>query len=279
MRPFVTENVSKLFVVILFVLASLIPMGQLSAQTIRVCVIDQKAEPFYMSAVGEPVASDMRGVTFDLFDQIGAQLNIKFKFERWPWKRCVQRLKKGEVDALPHVVFRESRMEWARFPLSEQGGIDSTQRIYHYPYSLYYHKKYPIDWDGKRFSRLDKPIGALLAFDIVSDLKKQGVEVIESADMAYLLTLLQGRRISALASYAALADPVIRDGGSQYDMLIKHETPLKWIDGYLAFSHYYYWEHAEIAEAIWCLIREMREAGEIEKLIEKYRMHIAEKYK
>ena len=264
------ESISKLFVVILFVLASLSSVGQVSAQTVTLCIIDQKAEPFYMTAAGETAASGMKGVTFDLFDQIGAQLNIKFKFERLSWKRCVQGLKKGEVDAIPNVVFRESRMEWAQFPLSEQGQIDSTQRISKTSYRLYYHKKNPINWNGEQSLPLDKPIGAILAFDIVLDLKEQGLEVVESADIVYLLTLLQGQRISALASHASLVDPVIRDGSPQYDMLIKHEIPLKWVDAHLAFSHYYYWEHAEMAEAIWRLIREMRESGETKKLIEKY---------
>ena len=111
-----------------------------------------------------------------------------------------------------------------------------------------------------------------------SDLKRRGIDVIESADVAYLLTLLKGQRISALASYSAVVDPVIRDSGGVYDGAVKHEIPFKIINAYVVFSPYFYWENEQTANDIWHSIREMRETGETDKLLDKYKKYIAEKY-
>ena len=72
--------------------------------------------------------------------------NIKFKYTRYPWKRCLDGLKKNKVDAVLGASFKKSRMEIGHYPMKEKSP-DDTMGIANSSYSFYKLKSSSLGWD------------------------------------------------------------------------------------------------------------------------------------
>ena len=110
------------------------------------------------------------GVLIELLSLVEKSLksdNLKFKYKRFPWKRCISSLKKNYVDAVLGASFKKSRMEIGEYPMIGSGPDDS-KALGNSTYSFYKLKSGQIKWDGKKFSNLagSRKIGVTAGYSI-----------------------------------------------------------------------------------------------------------------
>lgn len=55
------------------------------------------------------------GIDFDMWEEISIRLNLKIKFEVYPWSRILHNLKNGKVDAMSGLAKRKERAEYLNY--------------------------------------------------------------------------------------------------------------------------------------------------------------------
>lgn len=202
---------------------------------------------------------DNSGLNFDILAIVAARHDIEFRFQSLPWKRCLARLARNELDGAFSVSFTGERLALGAYP----GGAtpDARMRLHESRYILLRRKGSKFDWDGKAFQNVDGPITFQLGYSIGDMLRQHDVRVNETNDS---LTVIARRVTSGSSGAAALYDSdalqLMASGpGSKLEML-----PLPLIEKpyFLILSHAMVKARPEFAERIWKGIEEARNSPE-----------------
>ena len=115
-------------------------------------------------------------------------------------------------------------------------------------------------------------IGTIIGYAIINDLVRIGVpyEVNASTYGDFKKVLNRSEYIAATANIESIADFILRKNPDVFQDIVKLQPPLKEKDYYLLLSREFVSREPLLAEAIWDKIRELREAGILIKLMEKY---------
>lgn len=212
--------------------------------------------PFYY---GEgDLVPEQPGIAVELLQILDKQTpEIIIHFRRTPWKRCLEELKHGAVDALFPASFKPSRQELGVYPTSNNL-VNEQFHLINLSYFFYGLKNSPVQWDGKEL-KVEGVIGAPTGYSIVEDLKKQGLSVDDKATTTEqnLLKLIT-RRVTVVAAQSVTMDPLIASS-SKYDNVEKITPPINTKANYLMLSHQFIEAHPAIAELIWSNLKRVRE--------------------
>ncbi|HEY5799632.1 MAG TPA: transporter substrate-binding domain-containing protein, partial [Burkholderiaceae bacterium] len=208
---------------------------------------------------------DGRGLDFDMLREVAKRLNVRFKYEALPWKRCLAELKDNKMDGAFSASFRPDRLEIGAYP----GGanIDNEQRMHIDRYVLIRRKGSKVQWDGKQFHNLDGAVGAQLGYSIVEHLRGLGVPVDEGSQRGRELTLklIAGRVAAAAVGGSEAVNLLASDPklAAQVEML---PIPLTEKPYFLVLSHAFAQARPELAAAIWKTMEQVRNSPEYRKL-------------
>lgn len=228
-----------------------------SAQvTLKFAAEDKELYPTYVGNGSETLA-EKPGTTVELIRLTAAEIGIKAEFVRAPWRRCLDLLKEGSVDAVINGSFSAARLEFGAFPMAGDKA-DSARRSLSWTYTLYRKAGTPVSWDGKAFSGLTAPIGAPLGYSIVADLKKLGVQIDEAGDAETNLRKLSAGRISGAVLLREATDPLIK-AKSIPDIEVVL-PPIEVKDYYIMLSHQLVKKDPALAERFWTKFAEIRTA-------------------
>jgi polar amino acid transport system substrate-binding protein len=225
-----------------------------AADAIRIAFEDKEQPPYYM---GEGTAIDWAkpGISVAIVKKAAEDLGFSADFKRQPWKRCLDDLKAGNVDAIFNSSFQKERQEYGVYPGG--GTANSAQRITTIAYSLYRKKGNPVSWDGKAFTNLDGPIGAVAGYSIVGDLKKMSVAVEEANSTDVNLKKLLAGRIPGVAAQDVTADQFLTH--ADFADLEKVKPPLVTKDYFVMLSRAYVDADPARAAKFWAKIGELRD--------------------
>ncbi len=106
------------------------------------------------------------GIMIEEMRFIAREANIRVKYKRVPWKRCLSLLKIGKIDGLICGSYKKEREKNGVFPKNSDGKPDPSRRFSDSTYYLYVKKSSKLKWDGKKFSGSKVRIGAELGFSI-----------------------------------------------------------------------------------------------------------------
>ena len=154
------------------------------------------------------------GLTIELLKLVEKELkseNVRFRYNRYPWKRCLANLKKNKVDAVLGASFKKSRIEIGHYPMKDKDP-DDTVGIASSSYSFYTLKSSKVGWDGKAFSNLKggAKIGVSAGYSIADDLKKMKINVYSAKGSKNLLEMLLRQRVSGYAGFTDIVDNLIK---------------------------------------------------------------------
>jgi polar amino acid transport system substrate-binding protein len=152
----------------------------------------------------------------------------------------------------------------------KNGEPDAAKRLMSNSYVLYKMKNSPVQWDGKQFSYLIKPIGAAAAYSIVSDLKEMGVNVMESYTQSDAFKILIKGRLDGVADLETMADLILKGNPEEFKDVVKVSPPIRTKEYYLMFSHRFAEKLPKVMNDIWNELQRVRESGEYDKIAEKY---------
>src|SRR3954467_6087209 len=156
-------------------------MNAASAQMkMKFAAEDKDLYPTYLGS-GTDTLAEKPGVTVELIRLAAKDIGIEPVFVRAPWRRCMELLKEGEVDAVINGSYSSARTGFWAFPMQGEKP-DDGRKSHVWAYTLYRKKGSQVAWDGSKFSNVDGPLGTPLGYSIVADLKKMNLEVDESGD-------------------------------------------------------------------------------------------------
>lgn len=256
--------------IITFLLFLIIQTNILTEDLIITVACEDKNDYPSVLGNGYEISDNKPGLAIELLKNIEKELqDINFEFIRYPWIRCLDYLKNGDVDALIPVSYKDVRKKNGHYPMKDEK-VDPARRYYDIKYVLYTRKDSNKIWDGKNFSSIDGRVGAPKGYSIVDDLKKNNVLVIESNDTLIDLKNLARKRLDYVAALEKNGDYYITKNKSLTNKIIKLEPELISKPYYLMFSHQFYNSNKQLAEKIWNLVAKTRESKQFKAIEKKY---------
>ena len=236
---------------------------------IDVCHINEMNPPYVLY----PDIPNIKyaGITIDFLDQVEHELDLKFNFISQSWDQCLEDLKNNRIDATFHASYTKDRSKYGVYPLKD-GKQDVDRRLLTQTYYIYKHKDSPLNWDGKSFSHLSKPVSAMTKFSVVKDLKKTGIAVEETSDVVLNLKKVASGEVEAFINYASQTDAALKKNGEMAKVIEKIKIPFRKKIKYLLFSRGFYQQHKELVEEIWDTFERLRNEGKFSKIEADYLM-------
>lgn len=143
------------------------------------------------------VLKDRPGLTVLMLRMLEKQVGGKIEVVPLPWKRCMDDVKTGAVDAAFKISYDAARAaELGNYPMSGDKP-DASKRLLTDSYSLYRVKGALAEWDGKVL-KVTGSVGARSGFSVVDQLKGLGAKVDDGTRSAYdnLKKLVAGRFVA-----------------------------------------------------------------------------------
>lgn len=229
------------------------------------------ANPPYALTQGSMTPSANAGITIDILRKVAKKLDLNIAFERKTWSQGTQLLKHGRIDGLFHGSFKAERLKIAQYPMLN-GKPDRSRRLMTQSYYLYAPANQKPSWNGKDLNTIKVIVGAPLGYSIVSDLKANNVDILETKQLMQAMLMLKNNRLEAVASLEHMGDALLKKHPEQLKEIQKHQPALKQKDYYLLLSRQFVDKHPLVAEAIWSEIGRIRESNEWKQIVGKY-MH------
>lgn len=233
------------------------------AEPVRLCYEDVVVFPW--------ITGEKQGLALTELLYIEKKLNLRFKYTRLPWKRCMLEAQSGKVDALIAASFTKERTRWGVYPTKPNGQLDSNLKLHSDRYIVYVRDDSPIRWEKGKFTNIgSNQVGVQLGYSVGEDLKEAGYSVYStSSTAAELFEALQKKIVNVavlqhMPSLKALNEkPFLNQGISLMP------EPFKEMDQYLLFTKRFYNQHPEICHKIWNTIPLVRESAEYNKIKKK----------
>lgn len=255
------------------------PVSGLAAEPLTVTLAYESTAlpPFYL---GEGVEiPEQPGVTVELLKAVdNALAEVRFEFQRKPWKRCLVELGGGHVDAIFPGSFKPERAELGIYPYipgtrstNPPGIPDRGKNLVTLAYHLYARTGSLVAYDGRKITGLaGSAIGAPLGYSIVEDLEAEGYEMEPFGTTRQNLVKLAMDRITAVAVQPHIADVLIQAEPEIFGSIRRIDPALRSKANYLIFSHQFHEAHPELARLIWETVEQLKPMLEF-SIAAKYR--------
>lgn len=236
-----------------FTLAILLESSSLASETraFSACIDERPWVPFTSPDARNP------GQMQVIVDAVARELRYSVQVVVLPWRRCLESVRSGKIDALIGAGDVPYTRELAEFPrignVTDTGRSLGKARI-----MLVKRQSSTVGWDGSRFIDLKRPVGVSMGTQIMLTTVKDAGAVADDGgktDLQNIRKLLESR-VDLMAAYEFDLKELLAKG-----FLNKVEVlpvPLNEANYYLAFSKVYYARNAEAVEAIWNKIGTIR---------------------
>lgn len=207
---------------------------------------------------------DHQGLNFTLLNRAAKLAGVSFKYETTTWPRCLAKLKAGEVDGAFAASFKPERTAIGVFP----GGAspDPRKRLHVDRYVAVRKRGSGVDWDGRRFARLDGKVGTQLGYSINDSLQKLGVETDDGAQTAdALVRKLAFGRVPVAGMLEGEVRAVLHANPQQAADIEILPVPLEEKPYYLMLSNALVRGRPQVAAKVWNAIESVRESAEYRK--------------
>ncbi len=208
------------------------------------------------------VLKDRPGLTIQMMGMVEKQVGGKIEVKPLPWKRCMEEVKNGTVDAAFKISYSAARAaELGNYPMAGDKP-DASKRLLTDSYSLYRVKGSAVEWDGKTL-KVDGSVGAQSGFSVVDQLKSLGVKVDDGTRSAddNLKKLVAGRFV-ALALQTEEGDTSIENSPEFKGKIERIKPFLVEKPYFLIFSKQFTAKNAAYVQEVWDAIGKVRESAE-----------------
>ncbi|NNG02363.1 MAG: transporter substrate-binding domain-containing protein [Desulfobacteraceae bacterium] len=129
------------------------------------------------------------GIHIDIAAQALKNLGFRAEFIPLPWKRCLEQMRQGKLDAVVSASYKPDRAPYLFYPADAASTDESKWRITQVAYVVITGIDDPYEYTGDVQS-LPLPVRAPLGYSIVDDLKAQGVTVLTAPDTQLCMSQL-----------------------------------------------------------------------------------------
>ena len=240
-----------------------------SGQMLIKLALENSSDFPYVLGNSTEISKPNPGLTIETLDEVARKLNIKFKYQRFPWNRCLSMMEKGLYDGCFSASYKKEREKLGVYP-KKAGVVDKAKRLMDSSYVLYTRPKSSNLWNNNKLSHPTPnklKIVTLRGFSIKTFLETEGAEVHEVDKITQALNMVKEKRVDGAALIDLPAEYEIKKNKIS---LTGINPPLKTKAYFLMFSHQFYKENKELAEKIWKNLEEMRNTPFVAKLKDKY---------
>lgn len=231
--------------------------------SVKACTENEDSYPW--------VLKDRPGLTLLLLQMVEKQVGSKIEVVPLPWKRCLEEVKAGTMDAVFKISFSAARQaELGNYPMADDKP-DANRRILVDSYSLYRLKGAAVEWDGTVLKAVGN-VGAQSGFSVVDQLKGLGAKVDDSVRSAddNLKKLVAGR-IVALALQTEEGDISV-DANPEFKGKVERIKPfLVEKPYYLIFSKQFSAKNPDHTKEVWDAIGRVRESAEYKNVVKGFK--------
>lgn len=227
-------------------------------KTLRICYEDQDYLPYTKgSGDGSEVALGKRGVLPDLVLLASEEVGLKAEFISLPWKRCIQQLEIGRVDAIFAAIWLPERDKWGMFPKTD-GQADSRYRLWRVSYKIHRGKDSALSWDGSTFRNVQHGVAAPLGYVAYKKLAEMDVLPPQNHLPDEGFRLLGLGRLDGYVIEQSIGAQLVRKQQLERSVEVLKQDFLQ-ADWYLPLSHQWYQQNTQLANLLWQALSEMRE--------------------
>ena len=213
------------------------------ASTLKFCYESKELLPHYRGE-GVSTPSEKPGAAIEILQELDDMIsNVQIQLVREPWKRCLNHLRQGKVDALiaRHSLDRE---EFAKYPKTRNNKLDNECAISSTSTCFIHKKNVPLKWDGQELLvEMPQGISVSRGYSLVKDLKNKGFQIYETVSVKQAHELLFNDRVGI-----SLSDCKHKNLPINY---IENKKPIVENYGYLVFSHQFYSLYPKLSEDLW----------------------------
>ncbi|WP_372768329.1 hypothetical protein [Pseudoalteromonas sp.] len=228
---------------VMFLAFSLMAYGNNKLPTTLTYCYENKPVLPHFYGTGPNVPSEKPGPAIEIMQQLADLTEeVEINFVRFPWRRCLNDLALGRVDAVVGR-YHPLRDKIAQYPKTEDGNLDN-ERSFSISNTCLVYREGEVFWDGANLS-FDKPKSVTVpnGYGIISELLSKGFEIYEVPSMAKGHELLFKGRVNVSLSHCHMAS--VPDG------FVENTIPISESIGYLMFSHQFYEKQLQLAHTLW----------------------------
>ena len=244
------KNLGSVIVFCLLCLCSCFAKSsELEPTSIVFCYENKQVPPHYLGE-GLIVPGTKPGAAIEIMRQLEERYRIiKVVFVRKPWKRCLNDLEQGKVDAIIGR-YSEERAQFGVFPRNKNNKLNPELAFSRTMSCFVHDKALTLDWDGKTLD-VARPIGAAVprGYSLVQDLRKLDIDIYETATIELAHELLFAGKVQLSLSDCHMENKPIN--------IVENPVPLSETSGYLIFSKRFYHAQPLLAKRIWLQLRQI----------------------
>lgn len=246
--------------------------GHCVGNSLKFCYEDKQLRPYYFGN-GVDVPADLPGATIEHLRLLVSKVpELQLQLIRLPWKRCLQQLQQGDVDALiaSYAPERELLGHYPKVGDVANAAPDAQRAFSQHQTCLVTMPDASWRWDGEKLVGIDAIVIARpLGYAPLKSAAAQHITVQESLSPAMDMELLRAGRVHAITSLCMVAGTPMEAPYLRKNQLRIIFPPLYSSTGYLVFSHRFFQQHQDQAMQLWQHLAEVRG----EAIYEKY-LHI-----
>jgi hypothetical protein len=236
--------------------------------TLKVCSTEEYEYPYWFKDDSNRIS----GVRVDVFRIVEERLNsnIHFEFYMMPWSRCLDEVKKGQMDMILAVSYRKERAENFIYPAGaelEQEPCTANLKFYCSSYKILTLKTTNFIYQGNNLT-LPRPIRVARGYAPIADLAEHQILAEASKDeKTAIKQLFRDQTGSAIVTEATVEQ--IYSKPEYNKSVIVQTKPFKINSYYAVFSKKLSLPRDKM-DKIFSLLSEEAQTEKVKKLMKKY---------
>jgi len=243
----------------------------LTAQSPRHLVVacEDKEDPPRLTGSGSSIHPDRPGTAIEILRLIARQQRLTLDIRRYPWKRSLAMLARGEIDLLLYASYTPERAAMSAYPM-RNGFPDSSRRFATLRYVVYRRRGTAVTATPGLLTGTRGPVGVPSGYSAAALLRSRGFLVDESQSSEIDLTKLAVGRVEAVVALEETADHIV-SRNPELARKIEKAGILDTRDYYFVFSKTRAGTSPDLVEGVWNELARYRESPIFREIEESYR--------
>ncbi|MFZ6848799.1 hypothetical protein [Undibacterium sp. RuRC25W] len=248
----------------LFLLLNLVTLIASSAENkLKFCYIDHSMSPWITGA--------NQGLVLSAIHQAEHDLNQEFELLRLPWKRCLNEVKEGRIQAAIGASYMKERTIWGSYPTTTHGALNKDLRLFNANFYLYRHMNSKVRWHNQHLEHADNlHVGVQLGYSVGRDLEKLGYSITYLPASDDLVGAFKSGMPEVIVLEEAEANRIMNKNTALKNTMIRDDEPIKIAEQYLLFNADFYNEHKVQVNTIWATLGKTRKSKSYQRETAKY---------
>lgn len=204
---------------------------------------------------------DGTGLNLELLKTAEKSLHEHFVYVSRPWKRCIEEMRKGDIDGVFAAGESEERRGFGVFPSLPGGAIDASRALHEDRFHVFLRKGSSAAWDGKTLVPTPKGVLTQRGYMIAGDLRERGFDVKEATNSASdALRQLAAGMFDIAVIQGPEAAQLLRSNAVLKEKVLQSPIPYAVRPMYLLVAKPVYAQDPKRIEAIWTIIGDARKS-------------------